>query len=141
MADVDHFKSINDTYGHPAGDEVLRQMARLLTQRLRSIDKAVRYGGEELLVVLPETEVEEAWQVAERFRQTVEEHVFMVDPEDDEPPIPLRLTASVGVAGLPANADSLERLVEVADRALYDAKHQGRNRVVAPAQPKIRPAG
>jgi diguanylate cyclase (GGDEF)-like protein len=141
MADVDHFKSINDTYGHPAGDEVLRQMAQLLTQRLRSIDKAVRYGGEELLVVLPETDVGEAWQVAERFRQAVEEHVFMVDPEDDEPPIPLRLTASVGVAGLPANADSLERLVEVADRALYDAKHQGRNRVVAPAQPGIRPAG
>lgn len=133
MADVDHFKRVNDTYGHPAGDEVLRQMAGLLTQKLRSIDKGVRYGGEELLVVLPETEVAEAGHVAERFRQAVEEHVFMVDPEDDEPPIPLRLTASVGVAGLPENADSLERLVELADRALYDAKRQGRNRVVVAA--------
>lgn len=133
MADVDHFKKINDTYGHPAGDEVLRQMAHLLTAKLRSIDKAVRYGGEELLVVLPETELAEAGSVAERFRQAVEEHVFVVDPEDDEPPIPLSLTASVGVAGLPENADSLERLVELADRALYDAKHQGRNRVVVAA--------
>ena len=140
MADVDHFKRINDTYGHPAGDEVLRQMARLLTQKLRSIDKAVRYGGEELLVVLPETDLAEAGNVAERFRRTVEEHVFMVDPEDDEPPIPLRLTASVGVAGLPENADSLERLVELADRALYDAKNRGRNRVVAAAVRAVGPS-
>ena len=86
MADVDHFKKINDTYGHPAGDEVLRQMAQLLTHKLRSIDKAVRYGGEELLVVLPETDAAEAQQVADRFRRSVEEHVFVVDPEDDEPP-------------------------------------------------------
>jgi diguanylate cyclase (GGDEF)-like protein len=140
MADVDHFKKINDTHGHPAGDEVLRQMAQLLRQRLRSIDKGVRYGGEELLVVLPETDVAEARQVAERFRRSVEEHVFMVDPEDDEPPFPVRLTASVGVAGLPECADGLDRLIEVADRALYDAKRQGRNRVVvAPAAPRAAP--
>ena len=130
MADVDHFKSINDTYGHPAGDEVLRQMAQLLTQRLRSIDKAVRYGGEELLVVLPETVAEEARQVAERFRQAIAKHEFTVGAKDGEPPVVLRLTASIGVAGLPENADTLERLVEVADRALYDAKRRGRNRVV-----------
>jgi two-component system cell cycle response regulator len=131
MADVDHFKNINDTYGHRAGDEVLRELARLLGENLRSIDRAARYGGEELLVMLPETPVAEAKQVAERFRCAVERHVFVVDPEDDEPPIALRLTASLGVAGLPVDAGSLARLVEVADRALYDAKHQGRNRVVA----------
>ena len=137
MADVDHFKKINDTHGHPAGDEVLRQLAQLLTQKLRSIDKAVRYGGEELLVLLPETDAVEAARVAERFRRSVEDHVFMVDPKDDEPPIPLRLTASVGVAALPECAEGLERLVEVADRALYDAKRQGRNRVrVAPTVPR-----
>ena len=137
MADVDHFKKINDTYGHPAGDEVLRQMARLLTHKLRAIDKAARYGGEELLVVLPETELAEAQQVAERFRTAVEEHRFVVDPKDDEPPISLRMTASVGVAALPESADTLERLVEVADRALYDAKRGGRNRVgAAPRMPR-----
>jgi diguanylate cyclase (GGDEF)-like protein len=130
MADVDHFKAINDTYGHRAGDEVLRVIARLLADKLRSIDKAARYGGEELFVMMPETPVAEAQRVAERVRCAVAEHTFMVDPEDDQPPIPLRLTASVGVAGLPESAATLEGLVEVADRALYDAKHQGRNRVV-----------
>jgi diguanylate cyclase (GGDEF)-like protein len=74
--------------------------------------------------------VAEAQRVAERVRSAVEEHTFVVDPEDDEPPIPLRLTASVGVAGLPESAATLAALVEIADRALYDAKHQGRNRVV-----------
>jgi len=136
MADVDHFKQINDTYGHRAGDEVLRELARLVADKLRSIDKAARYGGEELFVMMPETPVAEAQRVAERVRSAVAEHTFVVDPEDDEPPIPLRLTASLGVAGLPESAATLEALVEVADRALYDAKHQGRNRVVvAPRGP------
>ena len=130
MVDADHFKRVNDTYGHRAGDEVLRQLARLVADKLRSIDKAARYGGEELFVMMPETPLAEAQRVAERVRGAVEEHTFVVDPEDDEPPIPLRLTASVGVAGLPESAATLEALVEIADRALYDAKHQGRNRVV-----------
>lgn len=130
MADVDRFKSINDTYGHRAGDEVLRELARLLAEKLRSIDKAARYGGEELFVMMPETPLAEAHRLAERIRSAVEAHTFVVDPEDDEPPIPLRLTVSLGVAGLPDSATTLEALVEIADRALYDAKHQGRNRVV-----------
>jgi len=133
MADVDHFKSINDTYGHRAGDDVLRGVARLVADTLRSIDRAARYGGEEIFVIMPETSIAEAGQVAERLRAAVEGHTFVVDPEDDEPPVPLRLTASVGVAGLPENAESLEGLVETADRALYDAKRQGRNRVVVAA--------
>jgi diguanylate cyclase (GGDEF)-like protein len=130
MADVDRFKSINDTYGHRAGDEVLRELARLLTDKLRSIDRAARYGGEEFFVLMPDTPLDEARRVAERVRSAVEEHTFIVDPEDDEPPFGLRLTASVGVAGLPENAETLEALVEVADRALYQAKRQGRNRVI-----------
>jgi diguanylate cyclase (GGDEF)-like protein len=130
MADIDRFKSINDTYGHRAGDEVLRELARLLAEKLRSIDRAARYGGEEFFVLMPDTPVDEARRVAERFRSAVEEHTFVVDPEDDEPPIGLRLTVSIGVSGLPENAETLEGLVEVADRALYEAKRRGRNRVV-----------
>jgi diguanylate cyclase (GGDEF)-like protein len=130
MADVDHFKAVNDTYGHPAGDEVLRQLARLLGQSLRSIDTAARYGGEELLVVLPETPGTEARRVAERIRSAVAEHDFMVEPEEAEPTLLLRVTVSLGIASIPHDADSPERLVEIADRALYDAKRQGRNRVV-----------
>jgi diguanylate cyclase (GGDEF)-like protein len=130
MADVDHFKTINDTYGHRSGDQVLRELARLLAEKLRSIDRAARYGGEELFVMMPDTPLEEARRVAERIRLAAEAHTFVVDPEDDEPPIELHLTASVGVAGLPDNAETLEGLVEVADRALYEAKRTGRNRVV-----------
>jgi diguanylate cyclase (GGDEF)-like protein len=141
MADVDHFKSINDTYGHRAGDEVLRELARLLSEKLRSIDKAARYGGEELFVMMPETSLAEARQVAERVRSAVAEHTFVVDPEDDEPPIPLRLTASLGVAGLPDSAKSLDALVENADRALYAAKHRGRNLVVVADPASETPSG
>ncbi|MGE0159867.1 MAG: diguanylate cyclase [Gemmatimonadales bacterium] len=130
MADIDRFKSINDTYGHRAGDEVLRELAHILADKLRSIDKAARYGGEEFCVLMPDTPVEEARRVAERIRAAVEEHTFWVDPEDDEPPIELRMTASVGIAGLPESAATLEALVEVADRALYEAKRRGRNRVL-----------
>jgi two-component system cell cycle response regulator len=100
---------------------------------LRSIDKAARYGGEELFVIMPETPIVEAGQVAERLRAAVEGHTFVVDAEHDDTPILLRLTASVGVAGLPENAESLDGLVATADRALYDAKRQGRNRVVVAA--------
>jgi diguanylate cyclase (GGDEF)-like protein len=130
MADIDRFKSINDTYGHRAGDEVLRELSRLLAEKLRSIDRAARYGGEEFFVLMPDTPVDEARRVAERVRSAVEEHTFVVDPEDDEPAIGLRITVSIGVSGLPEDAESLEGLVEVADRALYEAKRRGRNRVV-----------
>jgi two-component system cell cycle response regulator len=97
---------------------------------LRSIDKAARYGGEELLVMMPETPIAEAWRVAERVRSAVADHMFVVDPEEDGARIRIQLTASVGVAGMPENAESMEELVEEADKALYLAKHQGRNRVV-----------
>ncbi len=139
MVDVDHFKVINDTYGHRAGDEVLRELARLLVEKLRSIDQAARYGGEEFFVLMPETPVAEAYRVAERVRCAVEAHTFVVDPEDDEPPIPLRIAVSLGAAGLPESASTLEGLVEVADRALYDAKRQGRNRVVVASRLPERP--
>jgi len=81
MADVDHFKTINDTYGHRAGDKVLRELARLLADNLRSIDKAARYGGEELLVVLPETPVAPAKHVAERMRSAIAGHDFLVEAD------------------------------------------------------------
>ena len=130
MADIDHFKAVNDTYGHRAGDEVLRQVARLVGESLRSIDTAARYGGEELLVVLPETPGTEARRVAERIRRVIAEHDFLVEAEEGEPMLSLRVTVSLGVASLPHDADNPKRIVEIADRALYDAKRQGRNRVV-----------
>jgi len=129
LCDVDHFKRVNDTYGHQSGDEVLRVVAGTINDALRGgIDWAARYGGEEFMVVLPETAVAAATEVAERIRQNIHLRVF------DFGDRPLRLSASFGVCGYespetpqPAGADTL---IAAADECLYQAKNAGRNRVV-----------
>jgi diguanylate cyclase (GGDEF)-like protein len=124
MVDVDHFKRINDAHGHPAGDAVLREIAQLLRDTLRTVDSLGRYGGEEFAAVLPHTGAEEARRTAERVRQRVEAHPFRAGDGQ------VRVTVSVGVATCPAaGVDSPAALVREADRALYQAKEQGRNRV------------
>lgn len=125
MVDVDWFKNYNDTLGHPAGDEVLKQLAELLEWMCRDADMVSRYGGEEFALVLPATGREEALESAERLREAVEDHAFpheQVQPGGE-------LTVSLGVAAYPEDADSMEEVVDVADRALYLAKEEGRNRV------------
>ena len=119
LLDVDHFKSYNDTFGHPRGDEVLRQVGRLLVRTMRDTDFAARYGGEEFAIILSRTDREGAQQLAERLRRAIESATW-----DDRP-----ITASVGVATFGRDADSPERLIELADRALYRSKEDGRNRV------------
>ena len=124
MLDIDHFKRVNDEHGHPAGDAVLTEMARLLKETLRTVDSVGRYGGEEFVVILPHTSPEEAQATGERIRQQGGEPRFRVGPK------PLNVTVSVGVASYPtANVDSPESLVREADRALYRAKEAGRNQV------------
>jgi two-component system cell cycle response regulator len=126
MIDLDHFKSVNDTYGHLVGDDVLRDVATLLTQTLRTTDVAARYGGEEFLALLPETDDAGAEAFAERIRAVIEAHAF--GTRLDQPG--LRLTASIGVASFPAaRIESVEDLYARADAALYRAKADGRNRV------------
>jgi diguanylate cyclase (GGDEF)-like protein len=123
MIDVDHFKQVNDRYGHPMGDQVLREVAALLKDTLRAVDALGRYGGEEFMAVLPHTNAEEARATAERLRARVEGHAFGGKE-------PLRVTISVGVATYPGeHADSAAAVVGAADRALYRAKDEGRNRV------------
>lgn len=125
MIDIDHFKTINDTYGHQKGDAVLQGLAALLKQHLRQYDTAARYGGEEFALILPETGIEEAAQVAERLRQATEKLIF-------EDLSQLRMTASFGIATTPADTvQSLDDLIREADYALYNAKRAGRNRVEA----------
>ena len=125
MLDVDHFKQFNDSFGHPAGDEVLRQFARVLTDARRANDVVARYGGEEFAVILVDTAKFTAAKVAERLRERVEAHDF-----SDAAPRAGKLGVSIGVAMFPDDGTDAEALVRAADTALYVAKRAGRNRVV-----------
>lgn len=124
MADLDHFKRLNDTYGHPRGDKVLIAVAETLRQLSRASDIVARYGGEEFTLILPETQADEARVLAERARQCV----AALDLSEAEGEA-LDLTLSLGVASYHAG-DTPESLIEAADEALYEAKREGRNRVV-----------
>jgi diguanylate cyclase (GGDEF)-like protein len=125
MCDIDKFKSVNDTYGHQAGDAVLRQFAKILQGEAREIDRIGRYGGEEFLLLLPGTVLDAAVTFADRVRKAVEEHTFTFDGGT------LKRTASFGVSGWPHPAIThCETLVKMADDALYVAKETGRNKVV-----------
>ena len=126
MIDIDHFKRINDTLGHPAGDAVLVQTAGLLLDSARPYDEVGRYGGEEFAVLLPETTLEVATMVAERLRQKIADHEIVVGRKK------VRVTASFGVACFPGDGiETINDLLKAADKALYEAKYGGRNRVVA----------
>jgi diguanylate cyclase (GGDEF)-like protein len=126
LLDLDDFKTVNDTYGHQQGDLVLREIARVLRETSREIDEPARYGGEELAVVLPGTDLEGAYNLAERVRLGIEELTLPVLDGDGA----LRVTASFGVATLPGSADDMRGLVAAADDALYRAKRAGKNRTV-----------
>jgi diguanylate cyclase (GGDEF)-like protein len=125
MIDVDHFKQFNDTFGHPSGDEVLRQLARVLTDTRRANDVVSRYGGEEFTVILVDTAKFTAAKFAERVRERVAAHDF-----SDAAAKAGRNTVSVGLATYPEDGSDAEALVRAADTALYSAKRAGRNRVV-----------
>lgn len=124
LLDVDHFKSINDRFGHPAGDAVLRQLACIVGAEVRTTDTAARYGGEEIALVFPETDVEQAVAIAERLRACIAAEPFDVDAAPD-----LVVTASFGVACLDPDTTCFEALLAAADEALYEAKASGRNRI------------
>jgi diguanylate cyclase (GGDEF)-like protein len=129
MLDIDNFKSINDTYGHQQGDVVLKQVARVLRESSREVDVPARYGGEEMALILPHTDLEGSFAIAERVRSEIEAlHISRLDGEG-----PLRVTASLGVA---ASADgNKDALIADADAALYTAKREGKNRTIR-AQPQ-----
>lgn len=126
MIDIDHFKQINDSYGHLAGDAVLVEMGRRLARQVRNIDRACRYGGEEFALLLPETGAAEAMLFANRLCNEVASNRWDLDQETQ-----ISVTVSIGVAGCPEHAVSPQDMVAAADNALYEAKLAGRNRVVA----------
>jgi diguanylate cyclase (GGDEF)-like protein len=124
LCDIDHFKAVNDGHGHPAGDEVLRGVARALLKEARQTDLVARYGGEEFALVMPETDEAGAVATAERIREKVGQLAFETTQGR------LRVTLSLGVATFPDDGDRKATLVERADACLYHAKRNGRNRTV-----------
>jgi len=123
MLDIDNFKRFNDHYGHLVGDAILRQVAKTISQAVRQIDFIGRYGGEEIAIVLAETNVQQANFAAERIRQSITEQLIKVYDEE------LRVTVSIGVSTFPDNALNMQSLIEMADQALYLAKETGKNKV------------
>jgi len=122
MADIDHFKQLNDDFGHLLGDAVLRQVSAILAQQLRQSDVVTRYGGEEFAIITPETTLESALAVSDKLRRVVESWHF--------PGLAGNVTISAGVAEFPAQGSTRDELVQSADEALYAAKQSGRNRVI-----------
>lgn len=129
LTDIDRFKQVNDTYGHDAGDDVLREFAARVRSTVRGADLACRYGGEEFVVVMPDTSLDVAAAVAERLRERIESKPFQLRTSTAE----LNVTASMGIATIMPGIETPEQLLKQADRALYQAKNTGRNRVVAVA--------
>ena len=131
MFDIDHFKKVNDTYGHPAGDEVLRELAARAMNSVRSVDLVARLGGEEFVVVMPETDLAIANQVAERLRVAVSREPFAIPGNPEKIPV----TISIGVTATGAPDDGPDTIIKRADVALYTAKARGRNCVIVRPSP------
>jgi diguanylate cyclase (GGDEF)-like protein len=123
MFDIDHFKRVNDVHGHLAGDFVLKELARIVQSRIRRDEVFARYGGEEFAIILPETDLEGALQLAETLRQKVAEHAFVFQADT------MRVSISIGAALLTENEKTANELIKRADERLYAAKNGGRNRV------------
>ncbi len=124
MVDIDNFKKINDTYGHPAGDAILKEVGKCILSSIRDPDLGFRYGGEEFAVILPASDIPAGKVVAERMRALIEHYPFKIDQHI------LQVTVSIGAASWPASAENIKEIISEADKGLYEAKHAGKNRVV-----------
>ncbi len=128
LTDIDHFKSVNDTYGHPMGDQVLKGVARIIREKARDTDLVARYGGEEFAIIMPECDSRAALAIAERIREAVMAEVFQTDQG------PLKVTLSLGIATFPDASQDKQALVDLSDQCLYFAKRHGRNQSVTVTQ-------
>lgn len=129
ITDIDYFKSVNDSYGHDVGDIVLKEFARRIRTNIRGMDLACRIGGEEFVIIMPDTSLTECYNVAERLRKSIEMEAFHISQLDK----PLNITTSIGITALDKSIENTDLLMKKADQALYSAKRDGRNRVAADA--------
>ncbi len=129
LLDIDHFKAVNDTYGHQVGDQTLKSLGDLLFRKVRDTDIIARYGGEEIAILALQTPLAEAGALAERLRQDVEKSVMVPADEEEKRPA-ISVTVSIGVTGFDKGVTDHHGFVERADKALYKAKREGRNRVI-----------
>ena len=130
MLDIDHFKAVNDRYGHQIGDRVLKSLGELLIKKVRVIDVVARYGGEEIAILTIQTKISDAFDQAERLCKAVEASI-MVPADEKEQREAIRITVSIGVAGFDQEVFDSQLMIKKADMALYQAKREGRNRVIA----------
>lgn len=126
MVDIDHFKSVNDTYGHDTGDRVLIGVSSCLRENVRNVDYTARIGGEEFVIIMPETDLESCYLTAERIREKVKSTIYPLY----SPPGELKVSISGGVASAPFHSIELKQLMKMADMALYQAKEGGRDRII-----------
>lgn len=140
LIDIDHFKRINDVYGHQFGDFILCQIGKTLLHVTRDSDVAARYGGDEILIITPNTTPLLAATLAERLRQHIESHALTLNNESERP-LEIRVTASIGIAHLNLETDNSAQLLRHTDQALYQAKKEGRNRIsmYGMDMPKVNP--
>ena len=130
MLDIDHFKAVNDRYGHQIGDRVLKSLGELLIKKVRVIDVVARYGGEEIAILTIQTKISDAFDQAQRLCKAVEGSI-MVPADEKEQREAIRITVSIGVAGFDQEVFDSQLMIKKADMALYQAKREGRNRVIA----------
>ena len=130
MIDIDHFKAVNDRYGHQTGDRVLKSLCELLIKEVRATDVVARYGGEEIVILTIQTRISDTFDLAERLRKAVETSI-MVPVDKNEQREDIRITVSIGVAGLDQQGFDSQAMIKKADMALYQAKSEGRNRAIA----------
>ena len=130
LIDIDHFKKFNDTYGHSAGDKVLVQVAITLLEMVRTVDKVIRFGGEEILILLPRATIEGTAIVAHKIAETIDKKQFHIQDNNDSK----HVTVSIGYSAHPPDKRSFQKVLDTADRCLYTAKAKGRNTVVGPDQ-------
>jgi diguanylate cyclase (GGDEF)-like protein len=134
MVDIDLFKDINDKHGHPVGDQILKDVARIIIDNVRIVDTVARYGGEEFAVIIPEIDLKESSIMAERIRKSIEAFKF------SDGDVPLKVTVSLGVATFPNYARNKDELIKQADMALYKSKQNGRNKVTLCSELQNNPA-